>query len=91
MPGGSIWREFLKTWKKPEWFPNQHKTVLHKTSLEIAEAVDYDVLIEMTPLDMNEGQVATEHIMAALKRGQACHLRQQGTAGMALQGADGTG
>ena len=44
--------------------------MLHKTSLEIAEAVDYDVLIEMTPLDMNEGQVATEHIMAALKRGK---------------------
>lgn len=49
------------------------------------------ILIEMTPLDMNEGQVATEHIMAALKRGKPCHLRQQGTAGMALQGADGTG
>ncbi len=51
-------------------FPNQHKTVLHETSLEIAEAVDYDVLIEMTPLDMNEGQVATDHITAALKRGK---------------------
>lgn len=60
----------LKNVEETGVFPNQHKTVLHKTSLEIAEAVDYDVLIEMTPLDMNEGQVATEHIMAALKRGK---------------------
>ncbi len=51
-------------------FQNQHKTVLHKTALEIASAVDYDVLIEMTPLDINAGHIATEHIMAALKRGK---------------------
>ncbi|MFR4357395.1 MAG: hypothetical protein ACLT4O_08150, partial [Clostridia bacterium] len=42
----------LKNVEETGVFPNQHKTVLHKTSLEIAEAVDYDVLIEMTPLDM---------------------------------------
>ena len=51
-------------------FPNQHKTVLHKTALDIAEAMDYDVLIEMTPLDMNSGHAATEHIKAALNRGK---------------------
>ena len=63
-------QRILNTVEETGVFPNQHKTVLHQTSLEIAEAVDYDVLIEMTPLDMNNGQVATDHIKTALKRGK---------------------
>ena len=41
MPGGLIWQRVLKNVEETGVFPNQHKTVLHKTSLEIAEAVDY--------------------------------------------------
>lgn len=38
------------------------------TSMEIAEEVDYDVLIEMTPLAIFSGQPAIDHIKAALSR-----------------------
>ena len=37
-------------------------------SMEIAEAVDYDVLIELTPLAIFSGQPAIDHIKAALNR-----------------------
>lgn len=40
------------------------------TSQEIAEKVDYDVLVEMTPLEFNSGKVAIDHIRAALSRGK---------------------
>ena len=38
------------------------------SSMEIAENVDYDVLIELTPLDIFSGQPAIGHITAALSR-----------------------
>jgi homoserine dehydrogenase len=37
-------------------------------SMEIAEEVDYDVLIELTPLAIFSGQPAIDHIKAALNR-----------------------
>ena len=37
-------------------------------SMEIAEKVDYDVLIELTPLAIFSGQPAIDHIKAALNR-----------------------
>ena len=40
------------------------------TTIEIAEAADYDVLIEMTPLNIFTGQPAIDHIEAAFKRGK---------------------
>lgn len=51
-------------------FPKTNETMLQKNSLDVAEAVEYDVLIEMTPLEFATGQMATNHIMAALKRGK---------------------
>ena len=39
-------------------------------ALRVAETADYDVLIELTPLDIFSGQPATDHIKAALKRGK---------------------
>ena len=51
-------------------FPKNQETMLQRNSLDVAEAVDYDVLIEMTPLEFATGQMATDHIMAALKRGK---------------------
>lgn len=50
--------------------PKQRETVLQKTSLDIAKSVDYDVLVEMTPLEFSGGHTAKEHIAAALKRGK---------------------
>lgn len=37
-------------------------------SMEIANSVDYDVLIELTPLEIFSGQPAIDHIKAAFKR-----------------------
>ena len=38
------------------------------TSMEVAHQVNYDVLIELTPLEIFTGQPAIEHITAALSR-----------------------
>ena len=51
-------------------FPKMNETLLQRNSLDVAEAVEYDVLIEMTPLEFSTGQMATDHVMAALKRGK---------------------
>lgn len=51
-------------------FPKAQEMVLQKNSLDVAENVDYDVLIEMTPLEFAPEQIATEHVRAALKRGK---------------------
>lgn len=50
--------------------PKSREMMIHKNSVDIAKAVDYDVLIEMTPLEFSTGQIATEHIKTALKRGK---------------------
>jgi homoserine dehydrogenase len=41
-----------------------------RTALDLAKTGDYDVLIELTPLDIFTGQPATDHIRAALSRGK---------------------
>lgn len=51
-------------------FPKAQEAMLQKNSLEVAENVDYDVLVEMTPLEFAPEQLATEHVRAALKRGK---------------------
>lgn len=40
------------------------------TGFSIAETADYDILIELTPLDIRTGQPAISHIEAALSRGK---------------------
>lgn len=40
------------------------------TAIDVAETADYDVLIELTPLDIKTGQPAISHIEAALLRGK---------------------
>ncbi|MDR3225789.1 MAG: hypothetical protein LBT52_05810, partial [Clostridiales Family XIII bacterium] len=42
----------------------------YSSALELAEKSDYDVLLELTPLDIFTGQPATDHIRAALSRGK---------------------
>ncbi len=51
-------------------FPKMNETILQRNSLDIARDVEYDVLVEMTPLEYSSGHVATEHIMTALNRGK---------------------
>ena len=51
-------------------FPASSQPRLQKTALEVAESIEYDVLIEMTPLEYASGRAATEHVKAALKRGK---------------------
>lgn len=41
-----------------------------ETGLSAAESADYDILIELTPLDIKTGQPAIAHIEAALSRGK---------------------
>lgn len=51
-------------------FPKAQETMLQRNSLDVAETVEYDVLVEMTPLEFATGHMATDHVMAALKRGR---------------------
>ena len=39
-------------------------------AIEVAEKAEYDVLLELTPLEIFSGQPAIDHIKAALKRGK---------------------
>ena len=50
--------------------PKNNEMMLQRNSLDVAETVEYDVLIEMTPLELAAGHIATNHVMAALKRGK---------------------
>jgi len=43
---------------------------IEMSAIKVAETADYDVLIEMTPLDIFSGQPATDHIKTAFKRGK---------------------
>ena len=40
------------------------------STMELAEQADYDVLVEMTPLNIFTGQPATDHIRTAFRRGR---------------------
>ena len=51
-------------------FPASSQPRIQKTALDVAESMEYDVLIEMTPLEYASGRVATDHVKAALKRGK---------------------
>ncbi len=42
----------------------------NSTSQDIVDKVDYDVLVELTPLEFSSGKIATNHIRGALKRGR---------------------
>ncbi|MDO4393136.1 MAG: hypothetical protein Q4C80_01850 [Bacillota bacterium] len=53
-----------------EAFPESRKSKIQSSALEVAQTVDYDVLIELTPLEYASGHTATTHIEAALKRGK---------------------
>jgi homoserine dehydrogenase len=50
--------------------PKDNEMMLQRNSMDVAETVAYDVLIEMTPLQPEDGHMATDHVKAALKRGK---------------------
>lgn len=58
----------LKDLEKNECFDRECDSYSHWSSHEIIEKVDYDVLIEITPLNIFSGQPATDHIRLALSR-----------------------
>ena len=45
-------------------------TLENATSQTIADTVNYDVLVELTPLEFNSGKIAADHIRGALRRGR---------------------
>lgn len=60
----------LKNIQETGVFPKSQETMLQRNALDVAETVDYDVLIEMTPLEFAGSHMATDHVMTALKRGR---------------------
>lgn len=41
-----------------------------RTPMELIESMDYDIMVELTPMELNKGQVSYEYIETALKRGK---------------------
>lgn len=60
----------LKNIKDTGVLSKSSDTVLQRTSIDVVRDVEYDVLVEMTPLEFASGQIATDHIMTALNRGK---------------------
>ncbi len=54
-------------------------------SMEIAGTVDYDVLMELTPLAIHSGQPAIDHIKAALSRGKHAITANKGPIAWAFE------
>lgn len=54
-------------------------------SMEIADTVDYDVLIELTPLAIFSGQPAIDHIKAAFNRGRHAITANKGPIAWAFE------
>ena len=61
-------KEALNDIEKFNHFDNKRSDYKDISSMEIAENVDYDILFELTPLEIFSGQPAIDHIKAALSR-----------------------
>ena len=66
-PEGIDLKEVLEDLEKCGKFCNQTQ-LTQKTTIEIVKEADYDVLVEMTPLNIFTGQPAIEHIETAFDR-----------------------
>lgn len=55
------------------------------TAQEIAEKVDYDILVELTPLEFSTGKHAIEHVKAALSRGKHAITANKGPVAWAYE------
>ncbi len=58
----------LNDLEKYNHFDEKRKDYRNISSMEIAENIDYDILFELTPLQIFSGQPAIDHIKAALNR-----------------------
>ncbi len=65
--------DLKKAWSELEkagHFDKDGKNYCEMTSLEFVEKGEYDVIVEMTPLDIFTGQPATDHLIRAMERGK---------------------
>lgn len=60
--------EALNDLERFNHFDRNRNDYREMSSMEVAENVDYDILFELTPLQIFTGQPAIDHIKAALKR-----------------------
>ena len=66
-PEGMNPAEALEDVSETGKFTARHR-LTEMSTMEIAEKADYDVLVEMTPLNIFTGQPAADHIRAAFRR-----------------------
>jgi len=59
-----------------------------RTALEVAQHADYDVLVELTPLNIRTGQPAIDHIRAAFARGKHVVTANKGPIAWAFDALD---
>ncbi len=57
----------------------------NQTTAELIENLDYDVLIELTVTDLNNGEPATQHIHLALERGRSVITTNKGPIALHLK------
>lgn len=66
-------------------FAADHRAATTLTPLEASETLDYDVLVELSPLSIEgRGEPALSHIRAALKRGRAVVTANKGPVAFAF-------
>ena len=69
-PDGLDLAEAVRQLEEEGKFDPEYKDYAVLDSMTVAETIDYDVLLELTPLNIFTGQPAADHIRTALKRGK---------------------
>src|SRR6056297_579264 len=65
---GINYKKAAEVIEKKGSFDKNHKSYSNISSMEVVEKIDYDVLIELTPLEIFTGKPAIDHIKGALNR-----------------------
>jgi homoserine dehydrogenase len=69
-PDGIDLREAIDMTQDEGWFDKRHPYYSDMSSMEAVKTADYDVMLELTPLNIRTGQPAIDHIKNALSRGK---------------------
>ena len=69
-PAGLSMKKHMAYLKEAGSFDAADPDFCKKSPLELAETAHYDILLEMTPLEIFSGEPAISHMEAALKRGK---------------------
>lgn len=69
-PAGIDLAEAIRYVEAEGHFDKEHRGYGNATSMEVVESVDYDVLLELTPLNIKTGQPAIDHLKGAMNRGR---------------------